>query len=150
MAILTYVNLLPIPWRVAILIDACGDLIHPDREVGLDFYGRPTEALWFHLPRYDRAKISLLLNCGYAAHIASFVSALYFWEYIETQIWPGAFAINLPGGLSILSIIAAGVLQGKAEVKLIEAQPQRFPPAASKYFWEAVAEWRSPEVDRTS
>ena len=42
-----------------------------------------------------------------------------------------------------MSVIAAGVLQGNAEAALIKSQPERFPPAASKYLWEAVAEWRA-------
>ena len=37
MAILTYINLLPIPWRVAILVDALAKEHH---QPGLDFYGR--------------------------------------------------------------------------------------------------------------
>ena len=45
----SYVNFLPIPWRLAILhhvwcSSRCSD-------AGLDFYGRPTGSLWFHIPK---------------------------------------------------------------------------------------------------
>ena len=53
--LLGYINFLPLPWRVAIGVDA----VFPPKAaprasddppgVGLDFYGRPTEALWFHM-----------------------------------------------------------------------------------------------------
>ena len=141
--ILTYINFLPIPWRLAILVDACGDLIYPDLMPGLDFYGRKTEALWFHIPRGDRARISLLLNTAWFFHMFNLAFIIYYWDYIETQTWPGAFLINVPALLSIGSVVTAGVLQGKAEAKLIAAQPERFPPAPSKYVKEAFVEWRS-------
>ena len=141
--ILTYINFLPIPWRLAILVDAWGDLIYPDLMPGLDFYGRKTEALWFHIPRGDRARISLLLNTAWFFHMFNLAFIIYYWDYIETQTWPGAFLINVPALLSIGSVVTAGVLQGKAEAKLIAAQPERFPPAPSKYVKEAFVEWRS-------
>jgi len=141
--VLTYVNFLPIPWRIAILVDAIGDVIHPDPAVGLDFYGRPTEALWFHISRLDRARISFFLNTAWFFHMINLVFILYYWNYIDTQIWPGAFLINMPALLSIGSVITGGVLQGKAEQKLIDAQPERFPPAPTKYIKEGFHEWRT-------
>jgi hypothetical protein len=71
------------------------------------------------------------------------VFALVYWRYLDTQTWPGAFAVNVPSLGSILSIISAGVLQANAEARLIRAQPARFPPPVSKYVKEAFAEWRS-------
>ena len=44
----SYINFLPIPWRLAILHhDTCSPRRTDD---GVDFYGRPTEALWFNIP----------------------------------------------------------------------------------------------------
>ena len=39
--------------------------------------------------------------------------------------------------------------QGNAEAKLLQEQPERFPPAASKYLWEAVSEWRSGKSQKS-
>uniref|UniRef100_A0A7S4M399 Transmembrane protein n=1 Tax=Prymnesium polylepis TaxID=72548 RepID=A0A7S4M399_9EUKA len=146
MFLLTYINVLPIPWRVAIGIDAWGDvcLAHGKFEPpGVDFYDRPTEAMWFHIPRHRRALIALLLNLSYVGHISAVVCTVVYWEYIETQTWPGMFAINLPAMTSIITIITAAVLQGNAEAKLVAEQPERFPPPMIKYIKEAVREWRA-------
>ena len=55
-----YINLLPVPWTFSTLANA----FRPRREAvgktGVDFYGRPTRSLWFHLPRIARKKIALL------------------------------------------------------------------------------------------
>ena len=150
MILLTYINVLPIPWRIAIMVDAWGDACRKEVEPpGVDFYGRPTEAVWFHIPRYDRARISFFLNSAYFWHINNLVFVLVYWEYIETQIWPGAFLINVPAVLSIGSVITAAVLQGKAEAKVIAAQPERFPPPPTKYVKEAIAEWRTGRTGKS-
>jgi len=79
-------------------------------------------------------------RCSCAAvpyfHIVSLAFGLYFWPCIDSQTWPGAFATNLPGMGSLLCVIAAGVLQGKQERKLIDAQPERFPPPPTKFIKE--------------
>ena len=144
MLILTYVNFLPIPWRFAILVDAWGDACAKKVDPpGLDFYGRPTEALWFHIDRHQRAVIAFFLSLACWMHIASVGFQCYYWPYIETQTWPGVVAINVPGALSIISAVTAGVLQARAEKKLIAEQPERFPPAIAKYLREAWSEWHS-------
>lgn len=143
--ILSYINLLPLPWRIAIFVDAWGDAWRKEIEPpGLDFYDRPTEAIWFHIPRHRRAVIACLLTLASVSHIVGCGFAIHpYWAYIETQTWPGAMAANFPGLVSIISMIAAGVLQGKAEGKLIREQPLRFPPAPTKWLFEAWREWRS-------
>ena len=42
-------------------------------EAGCDFYGRPTDALWFNIPRKTRLYIAILLNVREAASRALFV-----------------------------------------------------------------------------
>ena len=50
--LLTYINVLPVPWRIAIGVDAWGDVCRRGEEpAGWDFYDRPTESIWFHIPR---------------------------------------------------------------------------------------------------
>ena len=117
-------------------------------EVGLDFYGRPTEALWFHIPRAKRVQIALLLNLSSASHLCSLGFALHYWPYLQSQIWPGVFAINVPGVGSLACMCFAGVLQGREESKLLESQPHRFPPALAKYLKEAFWEWKSGKSNK--
>ena len=45
-------------------------------QVGCDFYGRPTESLWFNLSRKDRRAITILLNVAWITHFASQVGPL--------------------------------------------------------------------------
>jgi serine/threonine protein kinase len=146
MICLTYINFLPIPWRVAIGVDAWGDAL-TDRgrhePPGLDFYGRETEALWFHIPRHRRALIALLLNLAWVSHMVAVGFCLGYWSYVASQTWPGALAINLPGIGSFVAIVSAGVLQSGDESKLIAAQPKRFPPAMSKILLDAFVAWKS-------
>ena len=56
----SYINGLPIPWRLSIAAHLfCSS--RPSHE-GVDFYGRPTEAIWFHIRRRTRQKIAVGLN----------------------------------------------------------------------------------------
>ena len=112
-------------------------------EPGLDFYGRPTEALWFHLPVSSRRWIAALLNLGWIAHFTTVGTHSYFWTYVQLQTWPGTLANNLPFALSVLGPALAGVIQGKAEDRVCEEQPTRFPPKWSTYMKAARAKWRA-------
>jgi len=110
--------------------------------VGVEFYGRPTEALWFHLPRHLRRNVAICLNIGWVAHYASLGAHIYYWKYWDTQTWPGALAVNLPFVTSILFPIIGGIIQGKAENKVMEANPKRFPPSVGKYVRSAWAKYQ--------
>lgn len=98
--VFSYINLLPVPWRIAILMDALApnhrstvtdeavEVEADPNEVGVEFYGRPTEALWFHLPRHLRRNVAICLNIGWVAHYASLGAHIYYWKYWDTQTWP--------------------------------------------------------------
>lgn len=82
----SYINFLPIPWRLAILHHAfCSRRSCAD---GHDFYGRPTTALWFNLPLHRRRVIAVLLNLAYAMHFGSFASHAVYQSYLEGQVRP--------------------------------------------------------------
>ncbi len=58
-----YVNMLPVPWTFSILVHSYFNRPGYDDappEVGADFYGRPTESMWFHLPLRSRRRIAML------------------------------------------------------------------------------------------
>mmetsp|Transcript_8109 Transcript_8109/g.21196 ORF Transcript_8109/g.21196 Transcript_8109/m.21196 type:complete len:580 (+) Transcript_8109:72-1811(+) len=148
--IFSYINLLPVPWRIAILVDAISPkhrewdgVKAPDDAVGVDFYGRQTEAMWFHLPIAARRNIAICLNIGWVAHYASLGAHLAYWKYWRTQVMPGLIAVNLPFIVSIIFPIIGGCIQGGAEAKVISANPKRFPPTFNAYLakaWEKYKE----------
>jgi len=156
--VITYVNCLPIAWRLAIMIDAWAEVVeavtgidvdYRESGVGLDFYGRKTEAMWFHIPSAKRAIIASLLVFAIIFQVINLVFCLYFWPYIETQTSPGVLLINVPALFSIICQIAAGCIQSKEETKLITAQPDRFPAPVGKYLKEGFSDWKSGRSGKT-
>jgi len=140
----SYVNFLPIPWRVAIFNHTWLSL--RGSEAGMDFYGRPTNELWFNLPKTTRRRIAVLLNVAYIAHFASLTMQLVYQSYVEGQTWPGAFAQNLPFVVSVMCAVAGGVLQSNAEDKLLKERPDLYPPR----FGDVVkAAWRKYRAQRS-
>ena len=144
--IFSYINLLTVPWRLSIAIEAflgrpCAPRSHrqalPD---GTDFYGRPCSALWFHLPRRQRRRIAALLNLSWIAHYASQVGHLVYWAHSAGQGTEGTLAQNIPFGLSVLSALSAGALQAHAEQCTRDAHPGKFPPVISEFIHAARAE----------
>ena len=61
---MAYAAAVSLPYRAANALHLCCS--HRSSTVGLDFYGRPTQDIWFHLPRGHRGAITVLLlgNCG--------------------------------------------------------------------------------------
>jgi hypothetical protein len=147
-AIFSYINCLPIAWRLSIWMDAFVGRPMMDDELvdGVDFYGRPTDALWFHLPRADRRRISVLLNVAWVTHFVSQYYHLRYWTTADGQTQTGSLGQNVPFVMSVVSGIAAGVMQGAAEKRTMKADPARFPPKAGEWVNSAVgdanARWR--------
>jgi hypothetical protein len=136
----SYINFLPIPWRLAIFHHVW--LSHRTREPGVDFYGRKTKTLWFQLPVRDRRVISVLLNLAYILHYVSQTSHVIYHTYVEGQTWPGAFAQNAPFISSIVCAVAAGKVQEKAEDKVMAANPNDYPPRLKTFLKKAWGKWR--------
>ena len=139
----SYINFLPIPWRLAIFHHVW--LSHRSKETGLDFYGRRTETLWFQLPVRDRRVISVLLNLAYILHYVSQTTHVIYHTYVEGQTWPGAFAQNAPFITSIVCAVAAGKVQEKAEDKVMAANPKVYPPRLGTFLKKAWGKWTDPK-----
>jgi hypothetical protein len=92
-ALFSYVNTLTLPWRLAVLWHMCG---HRSDEPGRDFYGRHTEAIWFHIPRRPRAAIISLLLSSSVAHVATQASRFVYHSYDLSGHRPPA---NMPGAI---------------------------------------------------
>jgi len=140
--IFSYINFLPIPWRLSIFNEAFfgRPMMDDELKVGCDFYGRPTEALWFHLPRAPRKKVTVLLNLAWVTHFASQIGHLVYWTHAQGQSIEGTLAQNIPFVMSIVSGIAAGVIQGSAEKTTMAANPGRFPPKYDAWIRTAISD----------
>jgi len=135
----SYINFLPIPWRLSILHHVtCSKR---SCEPGCDFYGRPTDALWFNIPTKTRFHIALLLNGAYIFHFWSLAMHMVFQTYVQGQTWPGAFWQNFPFVSSIIMAIWGGVMQGKAEDTLQKARPDLYPPKMDTHIKIAISKW---------
>ena len=139
--IFSYINFLPIPWRFAILHHAwCST--RDQSEPGLDFYGRSTKAVWFHIPRPTRRKISLGLNLAYLFHFGSVAGHMVYFGFHAGQSLPGALSQNVPFALSIASQVTAVVLQARAEKRLLGPDVGEA-PSAGEFVLRAWRNWRS-------
>jgi len=143
--IFSYINFLPIVWRLSILVNTTHGRPGKNDELvdGVDFYNRPTEALWFHLPRRKRKQIAFLLNLAWVFHFGAMAMHITYWSYAAGQVLPGAVLQNVPFVLSVASAIAAGVIQGNTEKAIIRANPGRFPPDPMEYVKGAYRRWRA-------
>ena len=126
-ALFSYINFLPIPWRLAILHHAwCSSR---PMGVGLDFYGRPTQDIWFHLPRGHRGAITVLLlgNCG--AQFVNRGARCVYPTYESSHRMPGFFWTT---GFLLFAFLLQGVAAAYTAVLqggLRKAHPGRFAPS---------------------
>ena len=139
----SYVNFLPIPWRLASAHHVyCS---HRPSEAGVDFYGRPTDAMWFNIPKRTRRKIAVGLNLAWMSHFACVATHLVWSEYIQGQTFPGLLYHNLPFVMSIFFQVSAAVAQTRAENVLIAEQPERFPQHPITHVIDGWRKWRAGE-----
>ena len=143
--IFSYINFLPIPWRISIASHVFTPICFRTRarpcDPGLDFYGRPTEALWFHLEVRTRRWIAFWLNLAWVSHFVCLATQLHYWSYMANQTMPGVLATMLPFGMSILAQVVGGCVQSNAETALIKAHPGKFPPRIGDYVKAAWAKY---------
>lgn len=138
----SYLNLLTMPWRLSIAIHHW----HPHRssKPGHDFYGRDTDALWFHTPPRGRSAICALLLLSLLFHYATQACRLVWSDYASSNDFTrGGAPVNITFVLSILCGIAAGVIQGGLEKRIRKAEPGRFPPDPAEALSLAYSKWRA-------
>ena len=140
-SLFSYVNFLPIPWRLTILGQVfCSR--HPS-DAGLDLYGRPTQALYFNIAKSTRRRISVGLNLAWAFHFICVAVHFAYPSYIQGQTMPGSLLQNSTFALSISCQVWAGLVQSWAEEELIALHPGKYPPRGSKYVLTAWHKWRT-------
>ena len=96
----SYLNGIAIPWRVSIL---CHHLLSKRSSApGHDFYGRPTEAIWFHIPQSSRIWIAAFLNLSVFFHFATQATRFVWTDYVTSNILPGIIPINVSRAITAL------------------------------------------------
>jgi len=138
----TYINCLPLPWTLSVFMHAWFPPARRGWERGVDFYGRPTKSLWFHLTLRWQRWVSSLLLFAFFVQIPDAASHVMFWSYLSIQTWPGVLVTNIWLALQVSSQIAASVLLSRAENEVRTQSPGKFPPAFTSYIREAYKTWR--------
>lgn len=124
----SYQNGTTIPWRASLAHHLW--FSHRSSETGLDFYGRPTESMFFHIPRKPRGTITLFLILAVVFHFISQFCRFFLTTYEEAEEPPGNMIITLTFLPSIVFALGAGFLQARELKKLQALNPARFPPSA--------------------
>jgi hypothetical protein len=109
----TYLNTVTLAWRVSIGLHlwAGGLCSGRSSEPGEDFYGRPTEAIWFHIPRRPRGQVTFCLLASTFFHYTMQVFRLVYYDYEGLTGPAGSVLVNLPFGLSVVFGIVGGIVQ---------------------------------------
>lgn len=118
------------PWRASVAIHlTCSPR---DASDGLDFYGRPTEAVFFHIPQRKRGVIIGFLIAAVVLHFASQAARIAFPVYETSESPPGLIIILATFVPSVLSGLIAGVVQAIELDRLKKANPTRFPRSSAE------------------
>lgn len=112
----TYSHLVSTPWRVANLEHMC--TARRDSAPGLDWYGLPTDAIWFHIPRRPRIAILVLLCLGGLCQFANQAMRILYPTYDASNSWPGNLLCNVFFASSFAFGISGGVYQAVQEGRL--------------------------------
>ena len=124
---MAYAAAVSLPYRAANALHLCCS--HRSSTVGLDFYGRPTQDIWFHLPRGHRGAITVLLlgNCG--AQFVNRGARCVYPTYESSHRMPGFFWTT---GFLLFAFLLQGVAAAYTAVLqggLRKAHPDRFAPS---------------------
>ena len=141
-------NFLAIPWRVAILHHVfCS---RRPSNVGLDFYGRPTTAVWFQISRTSRRYIAVLVNVAWMCQFLALAAHLQHQTYATSRLGSAGFIFQtVASGVSSSTLVLAVLIQIRAEERVMTQARKTagLPPAPS--LWRglrvALQRWRAGE-----
>jgi hypothetical protein len=111
-ALFSYLNLITLPWRLSCAVHL--NCSSRNCQSGFDFFGRPTEAPFFHIPVRARRNIIWLLLSSNGLHYASQAMRIAFPTYDTAEKPPGQLLILGTFVPSILCGHAAALLQVRA------------------------------------
>jgi len=137
----TYFNLATVPWRWANMVH----LWFPRRpnDVGLDFYGRPSDAIWFYIAHKERRRIVAFMLLSVAFHLVLQGARIYWSDYQGAHTYPGQVVMNICLVGTVGLGLTAGVYQGINEEKLRKQRPDAFAPAFTFYVARGFRRWRA-------
>jgi hypothetical protein len=140
-ALFTYSALLATPWRLSIAVQCFGGLGWlqgpglgararcKGKGVGVDFYGRPNEMPFFHLPWGARAAIAIFLNLNTVCQLTHQILHIVWNSVVSYFAQPNGLIFLATGpGAGIITGPVAAAVQIWHESKLHRGDPQRFPP----------------------
>mmetsp|Transcript_30627 Transcript_30627/g.78137 ORF Transcript_30627/g.78137 Transcript_30627/m.78137 type:complete len:203 (+) Transcript_30627:77-685(+) len=122
----TYGVLVTMPWRLA-NAHHLGCSRHSNA-VGCDFYGRPSRAIWFHIPSAHRKRVLLLLLANTFGQFANQVTRIVYSDFHSQDTFPGNLWTNVFFFQNMACALAGAVYQAMQERQLRRRQPGRFPP----------------------
>ena len=129
-ALFTYSALLTAPWRLANAMHLASS--RRSSATGRDFYGRPTEQIWFNLARRDRIKLVALLLANGGFQLCNQASRCVYSSFGLSNSWPGNLWVNVFFVLSFASGGAGAAYQYRCEAQLRRRFPHRFEADAVK------------------
>ncbi len=140
----TYQNSLAIPWRLSVAAHLCSST--RSSEPGCDFYGRPTQAVFFHLPRRSRGITMTFLLAAIALHVASQILRGFYNTWDSSERGTGQILILITFVPSILCGLVGGAYQARELYRLHKANPERFPPSGAQVMIHSLRRrWRQGE-----
>jgi hypothetical protein len=140
----TYICSVPLPWRLANVAHLCAARSSRGA-AGLDFYGRPTAAVWFNVPRRARVRLVVLLLLNSALQYVHQSLHFVYHTYDKITTMPGMLLLGLTMVGSAGCGIAAGVYQWRCEMRLRAAHPERYPPGPFELAAQLYERWRAGE-----
>ena len=137
----TYGVIVTFPWRLANAFHLWWPNDKRPYLGGHDFYGRPTLALWFHIPWAPRSRIVLLLLSNTVFQLTNQAARIKYHSYRLADRGLGKFYVNFFFALAFASALLAAFLQWRCEEALRRRDPYRFPPPPMYVIRQAWKTW---------
>lgn len=141
--IMVYAAIISLPWRGANAIHLwCS---HRSSAIGHDLWGRPTDDIWFHIPRPHRGAITVLLLGNSVSQYINRVARCVYPDHESASQMPGRFWTLAFLLLALALQGAGGVYTAMREERLRKALPGRFGPSPVE---RAALWWREHQQRR--
>ena len=128
-ALFTWGAVMDTPWRLANWLHIQGVTLGGTRracEPGLDFYGRPTDQIWFHIPLLERARLLRMLLANILSQLANQGTRIAYRTFESTTGPPGSLLVNVFFAAAFMFAIWGAIYQVQLERRLARADPERF------------------------
>jgi len=138
----TYGVLVTMPWRLANTHHLwCS---RRSSQAGCDFYGKPTEAIWFHIPPAHRKGIMALLLLGNTlGQFANQATRIVYFDFELQATSPGSIWTQVFFFQNFACAFAGAIYQAVQERRLRLGQSGRFPPGPLEEAKGLYLKWRA-------